>query len=136
LRLDDYQLPQLLLKFVKSLKKNEVSELITTDISRLHNNFEWPLLNQYDKIKEGDKVSFTVTLVQHVDEQYFYMMKVGEKLAKIQKMKGIAGAFFKKQDYKKAAKIYQKINGYYNFGDATNNYSKEDEEAEEFKKDF
>jgi hypothetical protein len=26
----------------------------------------------------------------------------------------------------KAAKIYQKVNGYYNFGDVANNYSKEE----------
>jgi hypothetical protein len=26
----------------------------------------------------------------------------------------------------KAAKIYQKINGYYNFGDVANNYTKEE----------
>jgi hypothetical protein len=30
----------------------------------------------------------------------------------------------------KAAKIYQKINGYYNFGDVANNYTKE--EGEEY----
>lgn len=30
--------------------------------------------------------------------------------------------------------MYQKINGYFNFGDANNNFLKEDEESEEFKK--
>ena len=47
-------------------------------------------------------------------------------------MKEIAAKFFKKGDYKKAAKLYQKINGYFNFGDSTNNYAKEDENDEEF----
>ena len=49
-------------------------------------------------------------------------------------MKNIAGQFFKKGNFKKASKIYQKINGYYSFGDSTNNYAKEDEESEDFKK--
>ena len=33
----------------------------------------------------------------------------------------------------KAGKIYQKINGYYNFGDVANNFLREDEEADWFK---
>ena len=54
------------------------------------------------------------------------------------RLKGIATKFFKsdlENKFKKAASIYQKINGYYNFGDATNNYAREDEESEEYKKD-
>ena len=47
-------------------------------------------------------------------------------------MKLIAGAFFKTGNFKKAAKLYQKINGYYNFGDSTNNYLKEDAESEDY----
>ena len=37
-----------------------------------------------------------------------------------------------KNSIKKAADIYQKINGYYNFGDASNNFTKEDTNSEEF----
>lgn len=50
-------------------------------------------------------------------------------------MKGIAGQFFKVGNFKKAAKLYQKINGYYNFGDVANNHAKE-EETEEYQKLF
>lgn len=53
-------------------------------------------------------------------------------------MKETATKFFKsnlENRYKKAADIYQKINGYYNFGDATNNYAKEDESSQEFQRD-
>lgn len=32
--------------------------------------------------------------------------------------------------------MYQKINGYYNFGDVKNNYLKEDENSEEYIKTF
>lgn len=43
----------------------------------------------------------------------------------------MATKFFKANqlhnNFKKAADMYQKINGYYNFGDATNNYAKEDD---------
>jgi hypothetical protein len=44
----------------------------------------------------------------------------------------VAGHFFKAGNYQKAAKLYQRINGYYNFGDAANNYQKEDDSTEEF----
>jgi len=59
----------------------------------------------------------------HVDEKkYFYQLKVADKLARVIYLKNVAGNFFKKGDYKKAAKLYQKINGFYNFGDANNNF--------------
>ena len=51
----------------------------------------------------------------------------------MQRLKGIAGEFFKRGNLAKAAKLYQKINGYFNFGDVANNYLKEDESCEEFK---
>ena len=58
-------------------------------------------------------------------------MNVKEKLQTILRLKDIATKFFKanhiENNFKKAADIYQKINGYYNFGDATNNYAKEDD---------
>jgi len=51
-------------------------------------------------------------------------------------LKTVAGRFFKAGNFKKAASLYQKVNGYYNFGDATNNYQKEDEDSAEFKEAF
>jgi len=49
------------------------------------------------------------------------------------KLKGIAGEFFKLGNHTKAAKIYQKVNGYFNFGDVANNFLREDELSEDFK---
>ena len=43
--------------------------------------------------------------------------------------------FFKAANFKKAADLYQKINGYFNFGDSTNNYAKEDDKTEDFIRD-
>lgn len=37
-------------------------------------------------------------------------------------------------EFKKAAKIYQKINAFYSFGDAKNNFRKEDENSEDYVK--
>jgi hypothetical protein len=51
---------------------------------------------------------------------------VAEKLEVVEQNKYTAGRFFKANNLRKAAKIYQRINGWYNFGDATNNYLKED----------
>lgn len=63
-------------------------------------------------------------------------MSVADKLARIQHLKTVAGNFFKIGNFKKAGKLYQKINGYYNFGDSTNNYLKEDENSEEYQKNY
>jgi hypothetical protein len=53
-------------------------------------------------------------------------MKVQDKLKHVQRLKETATNFFKSQNIsnslKKAADIYQKINGYYNFGDSSNNF--------------
>ena len=51
------------------------------------------------------------------------------------RLKGTATQFFKAGNFKKAADLYQKINGYYNFGDSTNNYAKEDDQTEDFIRD-
>jgi len=40
LKLDDYELPSLMIKFIKSMKKNEVSELVTDKIEKLTTNFK------------------------------------------------------------------------------------------------
>lgn len=38
-RIDDYQMPSLLIKLIKSMKKNSVAEMTTTKIDKLHRNF-------------------------------------------------------------------------------------------------
>ena len=77
-----------------------------------------------------------MTILDSSHPIYFYKMKVAEKLHHVKALKETATRFFKATEiannYKKAADLYQKINGYFNFGDSTNNYAKEDETTEEF----
>ena len=76
-----------------------------------------------------------MTLVDCTHPGYFYKRTVKEKLEVVLRLKATATKFFKSKlsnNYKKAADLYQKINGYYNFGDATNNYAKEDDQSPEF----
>lgn len=122
----------MLIKVFKSIKKHEVCEFITTKIEKLRTNFANEYFDQYKLFNAGDKVSFTISLFYVSKDAYFYQMSVAEKLTRIQHLKSVAGNFFKIGNYVKAGKIYQKINGYYNFGDSTNNYLKEDESTEDF----
>ena len=116
------------------MQKNKVVTLETTRIKdKLHSNFTSHFLDQYTLFKEGDRVRFTVSLFGCANTSYFYKLKVVDKLAYVQRLKKTAGEFFKLGNYMKAGKIYQKINGYYNFGDVANNFLKEDEEATWFK---
>lgn len=79
-RIDDYQLPSLLIKLIKSLKKNSVAEMTTTKIDKLHRNFTSPFLDQYKAFKQGDTVVFTVSLISISNTRYFYKLSVQEKL--------------------------------------------------------
>lgn len=134
MKLDEYKLPSLLNKVFKSMKKNMVVTLMTTRIKdKLHTNFISDFLNQYEAFKEGDTVKFTISLFGIDNTSYFYKHPIAEKLTMLLKLKGIAGEFFKLGNYTKAAKIYQKVNGYFNFGDAANNFLREDDTSEEFK---
>lgn len=51
LRIDDYQLPSILIKLIKSLKKNSVVEMTTTRLDKLHKNFASPMFDQYSAFK-------------------------------------------------------------------------------------
>ena len=72
-------------------------------------------------------MTFTVTLYGIENTSYFYKNPADKKLEILLRIKGNAGEFFKRGNYSKAAKIYQKVNGYFNFGDVANNYLKEDQ---------
>ena len=106
LRIDDYQLPPLVIKLIKSLKKNSKAIMQTTNIEKLHKNFASSFLDQYTAFKQGDTVKFTVSLYSIANIHYFYKLKVEDKLAYAEKLKGKAGDFFKQGNLQKAAKIY------------------------------
>lgn len=71
-------------------------------------------------------MKFTVSMYSITNTSYFYKLTAVEKLAYVERLKGKAGDFFKQGNLTKASKIYQKVNGYYNFGDVANNYVKEE----------
>ena len=127
-----------MIKIIKSMKKNGVVEVTTSRTDKLLSNFASEFLDQHAVIKQDDKVMFRITLLDSSYPLYFYKMLVKEKLEHVLRLKQTATNFFKSSfpnNYKKAADLYQKINGYFNFGDATNNYAKEDETSEQFKAD-
>jgi hypothetical protein len=133
-RLDNYVLPSLLQKMIKSMKKNQVAELTTTRVDKLHTNFVSEFLDQYKAFKAGDLVTIVVSLYGIEHTSYFYKLTIAKKLEYVRRLKDTAGKFFKLQNFRKAAKIYQKINGYYSFGDTGNNFQKEDDSSDHFKK--
>jgi hypothetical protein len=115
------------------MKKNQVAILTTTRVDKLHTNFPSSFFDQHKAFKVGDTVSFTVSLFGIENTSYFYKLLIAEKLTYVRRLKENAGKFFKIGNFKKAAKIYQKINGYYSFGDTGNNFMKEDVDSEHFK---
>lgn len=116
------------------MKKNTVVTMTTTKVTeKLHSNFTSDFLNQYEAFQDGDTVKFTATLFGIENTSYFYKNSAASKLEILMRLKTTAGEFFKRGNQVKAAKIYQKINGYFNFGDVANNFLREDEKTDEFK---
>jgi hypothetical protein len=94
-RIDDYNLPSILIKLIKSLKKNSVAVMETTRIDKIHKNFPSEMFDQYKSIKVGDKVRFTVSLYSIKNTSYFYKLKVIGKIGYVDRLKSKAGDFFK-----------------------------------------
>jgi len=61
-------------------------------------------------------------------------LKIEAKYARLSKSKAVATKLFKVGKCKKAGKLYQKISGYYNFGDVDSQVEGENKESEEYKK--
>jgi hypothetical protein len=87
MRLDAYLLPSLLIKIIKSMKKNGVVEVTTSRIDKLHSNFASDFLDQYKVIKQDDKILFRLTLLDSTYPIYFYKMTVKEKLDHVLRLK-------------------------------------------------
>lgn len=80
IKIDEYKLPSLLIKMIKTMKKNTVAFMTTTRIDKLHTNFKSDFLDQYTLFKEGDTVTFTVSLFGIETAAYFFKLKQTEKL--------------------------------------------------------
>lgn len=132
----EYTLPSLIGKVIKTMYKDEVAQVNTNRVDKMTNNFSSNFIKS-EWFSEGtNDIQVLIHLVDFDQPEIFYKLPINEKLERILKYKKVATDFFKAGLFKKACKMYQKINGYYNFGDANNNYLKEDEESEGFKKAY
>jgi len=130
----EYTLPSLISKVVKTMYKDEVGQINTDRVEKLTNNFSSDFIKKEWFNEEGENnTEIMLHLIDYDQPEVFYKLPVKEKLDRIKEYKKIATDFFKAEKFKKACKMYQKINGYYNFGDANNNFLKEDENSDNFK---
>jgi hypothetical protein len=88
------------------MSKGNVIEFTTTRIKDLQTNFPNHVFDAYKLFKEGDQVTFIISLVHFYDKEYFYKMKIADKLARVLYLKDCAGKYFKLGLFKKSAKIY------------------------------
>ena len=134
-KLDSYTLPSLLIKAIKSMDTFEVKEIDTTRVEKLTNGLNSDFIKP-DSIKLGDKIRIFIHLDETDRPESMHKLLLAEKRQRIEFSKNVANQFFKIGNIKKAAKLYQKINGYYNFGDITLGNEKEDKESKEFKENM
>ena len=97
-KINSYTLPSLFNKVIKSLKKNSVVEVTSTNIAKLRSNLKSEWFDQYS-FKDGDTIKFTLTLLDAKHTKYFYRNSAAEKLSAIERLKAIAGEFFKLGGY-------------------------------------
>lgn len=133
--LHEYTLPSLISKVIKTMYRDEIGKIDTNRVDKLTNNFSSGFIKkEWFKDDIENKISIWIHLVDFDHPEAFYKLPIEDKLKRIQAFKKVATDFFKANEFKKACKMYQKINGYYNFGDANNNFLKEDENSLHFKK--
>lgn len=115
--------------------RDEIGQVVTNRVDKMTNNFSSGFIKKewFDQEVPND-IKVIIHLEDFDKPETFYKLPVEDKLKRIQTFKKIATDFFKAEQFKKACKMYQKINGYYNFGDANNNFLKEDETSEHFKR--
>ena len=65
------------------MKKGEICEVKTDQVSKLCTNFPNEVFDQYALFKEGDKVSIFMGLVWISKDEYFYQQTVARKLERI-----------------------------------------------------
>lgn len=129
-----YQLPSLLNKIVKTMYKDEIGSVKTNRVDKMTNNFSQDIVKkEWFRDDIENEIVVTIHLEDFDQPAAFYKTPVREKYERLLNYKAVATLFFKKDEFKKACKMYQKINGYFNFGDANNNFLKEDEEDSDFK---
>ena len=129
-KLDEYKLPSLIKKMLRECSTNEIVEYGTTSISKLHSVFGFHDID-FSILKEGDRVRLIATVVKTDRPSVLRDLVIAQKKERILFLKGLAGEMFKLNKLKKACKLYQKINGYYNFGDVSS--LAKDEKEEEVK---
>jgi len=123
--LSDYKHPPVVLKVIEGMKVGELCRVTSTRLDRkMRGNFPNEELKfDQTKIPEKDaKVVFWVQLLDKDQPEYFYKLTIQEKVDRILYLKNLAASFFKVQNFKKAGRIYQKANGYFSFGDTSNNF--------------
>jgi hypothetical protein len=122
--LEQYFLPPVVRKLLKTTKLNEIFEVTSTRCDKLETYFEDP-----NKVFRPGVLSFfmrnvkiTVNLVAFEQKDFLFKLLIEEKLARLAFMKGVATNFYKMNNLRKAEKVYGKVHSYFRTKDAKNNF--------------
>ena len=143
--LEDFTVPGIIRKILKTTKLREVVQVRTTRKDKLSTHFEEDnkcfrkeLLLSFEK-----ECVITFALIGFEQKDFIFKLPISEKVVRFTHMKEIATKFFKVSiivcniiklgNYKKAKKMYGRINQYFRSKDAKNNFSKEDENTVDFR---
>lgn len=132
-QLDDYRLPSIIHKNIKEMLLDSIIKINTTRVDKFFTNLESGIIKK-EWFNEGDnEIELFIHLVDFDKPESMYKLNAEGKLKRVKHIKEVATEFFKLGEWKRACKFYQKINGYYNFGDISNNQAHEDETTDHYK---
>lgn len=122
--LEEYRLPPIIRKILKTTKLTEVFQVRTKRIDKLKSYFKDPngVFDADVLSKFKDEVVFTVNLVAFEQKDYLFKLLIHEKFERLTFLKGIATDFFKQSHFNKALKVYSKVLSLYRTKDAKNNF--------------
>jgi hypothetical protein len=130
--LEEYHLPPVLRRVLKTSKQGEVFQIRTSRRGKLLPAFSDPAGIFTREVLEAftKEVTLTICLIAFEQKDYLFKSLIIDKQARLIFLKGQATAFFKAGNLRKALKLYLKVHSYFRTKDARNNFQKEDETTE------
>lgn len=133
--LEEYTVPSIIRKILKTTKLREVVQVRTTRKDKFVNYFDEDTKCFKKDILQSFQKDLVITfaLIGFQQKDYIFKLLISEKAERFNFLKSIGTKFYKIGNYKKALKIYSKINMYFRSKDAKNNFQKEDEQTLDFR---
>lgn len=139
--MEEYRIPSVVRKILKTTKMYEIVEVKCKNKAKLVDH----LPDTFDEKKGGgvfkhewfeefkDEVIITFSIINHEQKEYLFKVPIKEKIERVTFLKNISAQCFKAGKFKKAEKIYMKIQQLFKVKDAKRNFLEEEETTVDYR---